>query len=548
VINYQNFTLNDLLLPMPHNITMGSQTVYLNRMCKFNFMMNGNLVNGAHHNIDQNNFKDDYLIEKIVSTYDKIINKNTLNNFSFTRSFLTDSSCEIRIELNLKNNLIMKYSDDYTIEYESYAIKMDLLNLDKPEKPDLNIRVESLYLNGLIRALETLSQILFFNNHNFRYELYNLPLEIYDKPLYKYRGVMIDTSRQFISLNKIREVLDGMMFSKLNVLHWHLTDDEYFGFETNAYKSNTNDFVYSKEQIKNLIDYAFERGITIIPEIDNPSHTKSWKSLDPSIVISKPEYGTLDPSKNLTYKIVENIINETIELFSSGDNEYVHLGGDEVLSSMWEREDIKNFMKENNLKNISQLENFYFNKIRQILPKNKQYVYWITNQASEQFNVYDQSNSVLMYWGLFSSLEKHLNMFTNPEINRKLILTPGDYLYLDCGLGNKYGDDAWCGNYKTWKTVYNFPIFQNYKNFTVLGSQVVLFGELADENSIVGKIFPRACSLAERLWSLSKLDIKSFFVRLLNHNKRLRDRHISSISFTTLLCENEPNECLENIK
>jgi hexosaminidase len=126
-------------------------------------------------------------------------------------------------------------------------------------------------------------------------------------------------------------------------------------------------------------------------------------------------------------------------------------------------------------------------------------------------------------------------------------LTPGDYLYLDCGSGNKYGNTTWCGEYKTWKKIYEFPIFNDYKNFSILGSQVVLFGEIADDNSIVGKIFPRASSLSEILWRNQDRNSKLFFLKLIHQNRRLKERDISTVSFTTLLCENEPQECLNKI-
>lgn len=524
-------SISSLIFPKPMNISYGEDDniVYLEKNCKFEFSQIE-----PHHTFT--------ILKEILSIYDKILNKYSYPN----------QECKIKIKLKIENLEMIKYKDDHKTDYESYSLTLDN---NSSKHNNLNIQINSIYLNGLIYGLETLTQILNLNHKSKRFEIPNIPIAINDKPAFGYRGVMIDTSRHFISVDKIKELLNGMMYSKLNVLHWHLTDDEYFTF-----KSSTSSYSYSANDISELINFAFTRGITIIPEIDNPSHTRSWKDIDSSIVITIPEYGTLDPSKNATYNIVQNILKEAIEIFSPQKGDFFHLGGDEVLSSMWSSEEIKKFMKDKNLTSISQLENYYFNKVRDLLPENKNYIYWVSDQVSQIFDVYNRNKSVLMYWGLLSNLTSYLdkfddldkfNKFGNSANNkRKIILTPGDYLYLDCGSGNKYGNVTWCGDYKTWKTIYNFPIFQNYKNFEVLGSQVVLFGELADENSFIGKIFPRACSLAERLWvgEENKItDIKNFFLRLINQNKRLKSRKISTISFTTQLCENKPSECIEKI-
>ncbi len=200
----------------------------------------------------------------------------------------------------------------------------------------------------------------------------NLPINIHDEPDFVYRGVMIDTSRHFLKISRIKEIIDGMMYSKLNALHWHITDDEYFGFGSEYLNNSTDnsDYVYSKSQIEDLILYAYTRGITVIPELDNPSHTRSWKSIDDQIVLTKPEYGNLDPSKNKTYEMVLNVLNESLKTFSKDVNTYFHLGGDEVLSEMWKKPEIRIFMDENNISNVTELENYYFNRIRKNLPDN----------------------------------------------------------------------------------------------------------------------------------------------------------------------------------
>jgi hexosaminidase len=510
---------------MPNNVEAGNTTYTLSKQCRFNFLTDE---------------KSDEM-KMILSIYHKIINSDNYDNDDILyRSFL--NNCIYNITINVKFDEMKNYTLNYLPIYESYLIDITT---------DLNVRIESTYLNGLLRALETLSQVLYLNMDKQRIEVYNLPLRIEDYPRFPYRGVMIDTSRQYISLNKIKEIIRGMLYGKLNVLHWHITDDEYFSFKTSV-GIVTGKNAYTKDQIAEIIDYAYFRGITVIPEIDNPSHTRSWildsSKFNETITISKQEYGNLNPALDLTYDIVDKLIKELIQTFTNGEkDQLIHIGGDEVLSSYWEREDIRKFMKEHNIDTIKQLENYYFNRVGTKLPDNTNYIYWVDNN-SEIYDVYNKSNSILMYWGISGKLNEFLDKFSN-NTDRNIILTPGEVLYLDCGSGNKYGDETWCGNYHTWKDIYKISLIDNHNSFRVLGYQATLFGELADENSISGKIFPRALSLAERLWTKSdSIDIKSAFMRLMVHNRRLMDRGIKSISISSQFCEAHPLECIDNIK
>ena len=515
-------------MPMPNTIKKGNQMFTFEKNCKISII---------------NDKKSDYL-DLIITFYSKILNarreKNINKKFSIENVLsmyaFSDLSCEIFVKLKVNTNEMYKYDNNYKTSFEKYALEINTKN----NKKDINIVIEAFALNGVLRGLETLSQLMNFNSYKNRFELYNLPLVIIDEPYYEFRGVMIDTSRHFISLNKIKEVIDGMMYSKLNVLHWHLTDDEFFGFGSDLLnKTSQPEFYYTKADMKDIIDYAYIRGVTVLPEIDQPSHTKSWKSINESIVLSIPEMGTLNPSLNITYDTVDKLIKEAIKLFSPQSGGSFHLGGDEVMKSLWNTSQINQFMIDNNLTNINELENYYFNRVRSTLPKDKTYYYWLD---AFNYDVFNSNNTILMYWGLLKDLSKF-------DTNQwKIIFCPGDYLYLDCGSGGKYGDDTWCGNYKTWKRIYQTPLNKTINNLTVVGSEIVLFGELADEFSFIGKIFPRASSFAERVWSQEISDIKSVFLRLLAHNKRLIERGVDSISFTTQLCEVNPEECLGSIQ
>ena len=555
-INYDMYhsrelTIDDLVFPTPLHLQKGDEKIILDRNTKFIFLYDEKL-------------KSPIFLE-ILEFYGNLLHKNKIKNEK-----VEVKNEVVLINLKVKNLIMKKFSNKYSTNFEEYDLSIRPSN--KKENM-INVEIEAFYLNGLLRSLETLSQIIFFNDdydnysNSQRYEIYNLPIKINDRPRFGYRGLMIDTSRHFISLKKIMRIIDGLMYNKMNVLHWHITDDEYFGFGSKMMKNQK--YTFSKTELKYLINYAEIRGVTIIFEIDNPSHTRSWKDLsynnkklsDLAIVRTKPEYGVLDPSKNTTYKIVKKLVKEVVSLYTKDpdmpddkDNSIlIHLGGDEVLSDMWDSLEIKDFMKNNNLNDTSQLENFYFNKISEIIPSENIYLYWVNDKSKQIYDIYHKDNSVLMYWGIHSNLKTFLDDVMKNKIDyqkeSKIILASGDFLYLDCGSGNKYGDGTWCGDYKTWKKIYNFPIFENYGSFSIIGSEAVLFGELADENSIMGKIFPRINSLSEILWRDEQKDrnIKNFFYKLLIHNKRLINRGIEVISITSQLCEENPDECIDRL-
>lgn len=527
------------LWPLPNKILKGNEVIPLDLSCRFKFSNN---ISYFLSNI----------FNEILVLYEGIINKTSHKGIKIfmesdtLNQNLSTTSCEIPINIEVENLEMKKYNLNFLSTYESYVIKIEQTKNNK-----LSININALYLNGLVNAFETLSQILHYNENNSRIEIYNTPLTIIDEPSFAYRGLMIDTSRQFISIDKIKEILNGMLYSKLNVLHWHLADDDAFGFDSDLISGKNKKFIYTKSQIQQLVEYALIRGITIIPELDNPAHCLSWKIFAEDIIIKRPEDGVLDPSLEKSYNLTLSLIKEIQETFKVDS---IHLGGDEIQYSLWSSDKIKEFMGNNNITNGRELLNYYFNRIRKNLNENNQtYFYWISNQDGSIFDVYDKENSVLMYWGMYDKLRSHLNDFPKQQLKRNIILTPADILYMDCGLGSKYGDNAWCGEYRTWKHLYNFTPFKSYNNFTVLGSQIVLFGEMADENAIIGKLFPRATSFSERVWtnldaSNEFMSVQYAFIRLLNQNKRIIQRGVKSISFTNQLCELEPLSCIENIK
>lgn len=205
----------------------------------------------------------------------------------------------------------------------------------------ISITAETIW--GVLHAFTTLQQLVISDGHGGL--MLEQPVSIKDGPLYPYRGIMIDSGRNFISLKKIYEQIDGMALSKLNVLHWHLVDSQSWAVQLSSVPSMTLDAysareIYSKNDIKDVINYATARGVRVIPEIDMPGHSASgWKQIDPAIVACEdswwsndnwplhtavePNPGQLEILNPDTYKAVSKVYNELSSMFSDNFFQYV---------------------------------------------------------------------------------------------------------------------------------------------------------------------------------------------------------------------------------
>jgi hexosaminidase len=523
IIEEKNHITN-LMWPMPNSLKYGTSHFHMSRNFMFNFIQ-------KHHA---------NTTEAIVNIYNETFNRYKENTHpkNSTPEYYYFIDVHIDVETHAMENFTLKSN---LTNYEYYRLEIT---------DHLDIKLNCKYQNGLLRGLETLSQIIIFNDDNQDIIFSNMPLVIEDKPKYAYRGLMIDASKHYISVSKIKEIIRGMLYSKMNVLHWRLTDDDLFSYKSDVVVTNSNS--YSKAIIEEIIDYAHIRGVTIIPEVDNPAHTRSWQlnnTLYPNnMTIVNNDKGVLDPTLDLTYDLVRNVTREVYSLFINGDYSLLHLGGQEVLNKYWNNTHIKTFMKKEHIPSIRDLENYYYNRVAESLPNKTNYIYWVDNN-SKFHNILGHDNTILMYQGVSKSLPQFLSKLKK-DLNKAkdIILTPKDLLFLECGLGDKYGDDTKCGKYKTWKSIYNIKLLETTDSFNILGYQASLFGDLADEYSIIGKIFPRVLSLGERLWSDNEdQDMKSVFVRMINQIKRLNHRGVRSISITSNLCEISPFDCLNNI-
>ncbi|KAH9503535.1 hypothetical protein Btru_068140 [Bulinus truncatus] len=222
-------------------------------------------------------------------------------------------------------------------------------SLESDESYDLVVRKKKTYIWaneiwGVLRGLETFGQLVWTGPKD---TLYIKETVVSDYPRFPHRGLHVDTSRHFLFKEVLLDILDSMEMNKLNVFHWHIVDDQSFPYESKVYPELSKKgafhptYVYSLEDIAEIIEYARMRGIRVMPEFDTPGHTYSWGLSRPELLTQcytgnspvKGYLGPIDPSKNSTYRFLKTLFQEVMEVFK---DQYLHLGGDEVPLGCWQ--------------------------------------------------------------------------------------------------------------------------------------------------------------------------------------------------------------------
>lgn len=258
---------------------------------------------------------------------------------------------------------------------ESYTLKVDASGV--------NISANTRF--GALRAMETVLQLIQNGAENT-----SLPwVNIEDAPRFPWRGLLLDSARHFIPLPDIKRQIDGMAAAKLNVLHWHLTDDQGWRFTSTRYPKLTelasDGLFYTPTQMREIVRYAADRGIRVVPEIDMPGHASAIAVAYPELMSAPGPYEmerhwgvlkpVLDPTKEATYAFADAMVSELAAIFP---DPYLHIGGDEVDDTQWkENAAIQSFMRQNNLADSHALQAYFNRKLETILEKHhRQMVGW----------------------------------------------------------------------------------------------------------------------------------------------------------------------------
>jgi hexosaminidase len=304
-------------------------------------------------------------------------------------------------------------------------------------------------------------------------------IDITDGPVFKHRGLSLDTSRNFFSVEAIKRTIDAMAMTKLNVLHWHITDTHSFPMELKSHPEFTQlgayspYKIYTAQNIADVVKYARVRGVQIIPEFDQPAHIgEGWQTKSHLLTCLnaqpwqnfcvEPPCGQLDPSKDEVYDILEDIYTDMYEMFDQPS--MFHMGGDEISFTCWnqsseivswmeaqgwEGQTEENFMKLWNYFQVSALERFDKISGSQEIP----IILWTSHLTEEPYvsQYLDKARYIIQVWVEKDDPDVQVLL----ELGYNLILTNVDALYMDCGFSGWVADGHnWCSPYKGWHMVY----------------------------------------------------------------------------------------------
>ncbi|AQK86017.1 beta-hexosaminidase 3 isoform X1 [Zea mays] len=399
----------------------------------------------------------------------------------------------------------------------------------------LYAQIEAQTVYGALHALETFSQLCSFDFNANLIELHSAPWTILDAPRFPYRGLLIDTSRHYLPVPVIKGVIDSMTFSKLNVLHWHIVDEQSFPLEISSYPKLWNGAYsyserYTVDDALDIVQYAEKRGVNVLAEIDVPGHALSWgvgyPSLWPSATCKEP----LDVSNEFTFQLINGILSDFSKIFKF---KFVHLGGDEVNTSCWSTTPhIKSWLMQHSMNESDAYRYFVLRAQKIAISHGYDIINW-----EETFNNFGDKldrKTVVHNWLGSGVAEKVV------AAGLRCIVSNQDKWYLD------HLDATWEGFYT------NEPLTNIYnpeQQKLVLGGEVCMWGEHIDASDIQQTIWPRAAAAAERLWTpIEKLakDTRSVTARLARFRCLLNQRGVAAAPLAGYgrSAPSEPGSCL----
>lgn len=362
-------------------------------------------------------------------------------------------------------------------------------------------------------------------------------LQIRDEPRFGWRGLMLDCGRHFFSKDYIKKFLDVMALHKLNVFHWHLTEDQGWRLEIEKYplltevgawrgtKTERYGGFYTQEDVAEIVNYAQARGITVVPEIEMPGHSMAALAAYPELSCtgkSSPvptEWGVkkdiLCAGSETTYDFIENVLDEVTKIFPS---EFVHIGGDEVPKERWKAcPKCQALIKATGLKDENELQSYFIRRVQKMLAiRGKRLIGW-----DEILEGGLASGAAVMSW------RGTAGGTAAAKANADVVMSPNSALYFDYYQSRRAGEPRAIGGFIPLETVYKFePVpteLDERQSRHILGPQGNVWAEYISTADYVDYMtYPRACALAEVAWSKRETkNYEDFSQRLKSHLLRL---------------------------
>jgi len=357
---------------------------------------------------------------------------------------------------------------------------------------------------GVMRGLQTFLQLVEITPQGFAVPT----VWIEDKPRFRWRGLMIDSGRHFMPVEVIRRNLDAMSAVKLNVLHWHLSENQGFRVESRRFPKlqgmGSDGLFYTQDQVRGIIAYARDRGIRVVPEFDMPGHSTAWFVGYPELASAPGPYSVerkwgvfdpaMDPTRESTYKFLDEFIGEMAGLFP---DQFFHIGGDEVNGKQWDANPrIQRFIRAHGLKDNAGLQAYFNTRVQKLVAKHGK-----TMEGWDEILRPDLPKSIVI-----QSWRGQKSLADAAQQGYRGLLSYGYYLDLMYTAASHYAVD---------------PLADAAANLSsedlqrILGGEACTWAEYVSAENVDSRIWPRAAAVAERLWSAQNVtDVQSMYERL----------------------------------
>jgi len=495
-------------------------------------------------NIEDGHFKLDKNTKILVDSDNQEVTK--IANY-FVKQFNTVSGFALNVSV-LSENTVPKNS----ILFTDKNIKTSLGEEGYTLKSNKNNTVLTGTPHGLFYAVQTLFQLLpaeAYSSKTIQNINWYIPsVSIKDKPRFQWRGMHLDVGRHMFPVSFIKKYIDYIAMHKMNIFHWHLTEDQGWRIEIKKYPRLTEigawrkgtqiektDEIdnkryggyYTQEEIREIVAYAEDRFVTVVPEIELPGHSVAALTAYPELSCTggpfevRTKWGISNEiycaGNDSVFTFLENILSEVLELFPS---KYIHIGGDEAPKTRWEecvkcQERIKNEA----LKDEHELQSYFISRIEKFLnSKGRQIIGW-----DEILEGGLAPNAAVMSWrgiegGINAAKQKH-----------NVVMTPSDYLYFDYYEGKPEDEPLAIGGFLPIEKVYAYEPIPEELNIDeqkyIMGVQANQWTEyIATPDLVEYMTLPRLCALSEIAWSpKDKRNLDSFLDRMSTHYERLNE-------------------------
>ncbi|MDD5657565.1 MAG: family 20 glycosylhydrolase [Elusimicrobia bacterium] len=407
----------------------------------------------------------------------------------------------LAVSIQRTGRLVLHEDETYGLEVSSSAMRLSA-------RTDI----------GAIRGLETLLQLLDADANGYFFSA----VRIEDKPRFPWRGLLMDVSRHFMPVEVLKRNIDGLAAVKMNVLHLHLSDYQGFRVECLSFprlhEQGSDGWYYTQEQIREILAYADERGVRVVPEFDIPGHSTSWFVGYPELASTPGPYrverrygvfsSAFNPAAQSTYAFLDKFFAEMAVLFP---DDYVHIGGDEVDGADWEANPgIRKFMKDNAIADTHELQAYFNQRLLAILGKyGKKMIGW-----DEILRPDMPKSIVIQSWqGRQRLAESAKNGFMG-------ILSADYYIDIYKSAGFHYLNDP----------LDKESSLSEEERARVLGGEATMWSEFVTPENIDARVWPRTAAIAERLWSPAQVDdLDDMYRRLAKASLRLEELGLTHI-------------------